>query len=198
MVYSTSSCHGLMVAEGSLSQTADTVLASDVHKNIFQGGDEGVWLSGSHTLSHLSTEGLNLEVSRDQLSLFLESPAGVTLTGVSPWQQTSGVPDSQELHSGDTLLSVEREEGEGEGKRERKVHIRRNMSMPLANPSHIAMATLLDHDSDDVIAVPVRSSAPTTRYMCVSCWLLVVASSLSLTLSLHLSLSPLSLCSVRL
>lgn len=37
---------------------------------------------------------------------------------------------------------------------------------PVAAPikPHIAMATLLDHDSDDVIAVPVRSSA-VTRYV---------------------------------
>ena len=75
---------------------------------------------------------------------------------------------SLELHSGDPF-PFEREEGmrEGEGKGEkegkregegeRDTRIRRNMSLPLA------MVRLLDHDSDDVIAVPVRSSAATTR-----------------------------------
>ena len=39
----------------------------------------------------------------------------------------------------------------------------RSQSLQLVWPPQIAMATLLDHDSDDVIAVPVRSLSMAVR-----------------------------------
>ena len=174
------------VAVYDVSQIADTVPAGEEHENVFP-NDEGAWSSGSHTPSHVS-KALSLDHLFPKSST--EHSQGVTLSGVSPWQQGSSMHGSLELHSGDFLSSEKgegmeegmadgmvegmeeregerEEEGEREREREREgerdIRIRRNMSLPLANPSHIAMVTLLDRDSDDVIAVPVRSSAATTR-----------------------------------
>jgi hypothetical protein len=112
--------------------------------------EEEVWsLSGSHTPSYPS---LSEETSQDPVSmetLSLESSSEQPPTGVSPPQPLS-MPSSLDDHS-----LVPGEKGAEPSKKSRCL---RSQSLQLTGPPRIAMATLLDHDSDDVIAVPVRFS----------------------------------------
>jgi hypothetical protein len=116
------------------------------------GGEDGeeVWsLSGSHTPSYpfLSEETSQDPVSMETLSL--SSSSEQPPTGVSPPQPLS-MPSSLDDHS---LVPG----GKG-AEPSNKPRCLRSQSLQLTGPPRIAMASLPDHDSDDVIAVPVRFS----------------------------------------
>lgn len=144
-------------------------------------------LSGSHTPSHLSTEALSRETSVSQDPFSVDTPslesssehptvalptvretssALVTDPPKSPRQQTRSVSSSLENHSRNDLTAAPHQPIEREGEREgetvvEELRILRSQSLQLSAPplkSHIAMATLLAQDGDDVIAVPVRST----------------------------------------
>lgn len=113
---------------------ADTQLPPDGDDETAQ-TDDVISLSENHTSSQLFMETL----SRD--------PSVSKGPGTPPIELPTNQP----------LITTETNTAE-------RPHTRRSQSLELVAPPtkpHIAMATLLDHDSDDVIAVPVRSSEVT-------------------------------------